>query len=191
MNRHTLRKQLRAQRQHINATQQRQAATLITQQLTALPIFKQSYTIAGYYAQGQEVNPQPLLEEAWTHHKTCYLPLLQTEEAALLFARYRLGDTLQLNPYGIAEPLPYQIIAPEALDMVLLPLIGFDLEGHRLGSGKGYYDRTFSFLTRITGKKPYLVGLAYECQKTKTFLPEKWDIPMDAVVTEERMYIFS
>ncbi len=191
MNRHALRKQLRAQRQHLTTTQQRQAATLITQQLTHLAIFKHSQSIAGYCAQGPEVNPQSLLEKAWTDHKTCYLPLLQTEEAALSFARYRLGDPLQRNLYGINEPLPYQTIAPEALDLVLLPLVGFDLQGNRLGSGKGYYDRTFSFLTSMTGKKPYLIGLAYACQKTKTCLPEKWDIPLNAVVTEEDVYIFS
>lgn len=71
-----------------------------------------------------------------------------------------------------------------------MPLVGFNLQGHRLGMGGGYYDRTFQFLRDETIHKPFMLGLAYELQKMEYIPVDPWDISMDGVLTEEKLYLF-
>ena len=88
-----------------------------------------------------------------------------------------MGDRLAPNAYGIAEPLA---TAPEVRPaVVLVPLLAFDAEGHRLGYGGGYYDRTFDLLPGMT-----LIGVAYSGQKVALVPREKHDHPLDLVITE-------
>jgi 5-formyltetrahydrofolate cyclo-ligase len=73
---------------------------------------------------------------------------------------------------------------------LLLPLVGFDETGNRLGMGGGYYDRTLSYLRqRKHWRRPRLVGIAHECQKVDALAPSPWDVPLDMIVTEERVYV--
>jgi len=96
---------------------------------------------------------------------------------------------LEPNFYGIPEPRPIELIDPRTLDLVLTPLVAFDGSGHRIGMGGGYYDRSFAFLRRRRyWRKPHLLGLAYELQKLPAIIPNDWDIPLDAVATEARIY---
>ena len=111
-----------------------------------------------------EFNTRPLIEACWKAGKTVYLPVVagKTEEKTLEFARYLPEDPLEANRYHILEPGPQAPrIAAYALDLVVLPLVAFDLKGNRLGSGSGYYDRTFAFLPEAHLKKPLLLGLAF------------------------------
>ena len=87
--------------------------------------------------------------------------------------------------FGIPEPVREvsREIAPEEIDLVLCPCAAFDADCRRLGMGGGYYDR---FLPKCTGAK--FIAAAYEFQKAEEILTRSWDIPMDAVVTEERIY---
>ncbi len=73
------------------------------------------------------------------------------------------------------------------LDVVLVPLIGFDARGWRLGQGGGHYDRTFGFVRR-TGGRPVLIGLAYECQRLVSAPREGHDVRLHAILTERRLY---
>ncbi len=76
------------------------------------------------------------------------------------------------------------------LDLLLLPLVGFDADGHRLGMGGGFYDRTLAALRPPRcGQRPRLVGIAHDCQRLIQIVPRPWDIPLDAVVTECRVYV--
>ncbi len=92
------------------------------------------------------------------------------------------------NDWGIPEPrMPFNKVFPMVLDMVLVPMLAFDMAGNRLGYGKGFYDRFLS----LVRPKCLIVGLCYEEGKVETGLPiEKTDIPMDFVVTEQRVYQF-
>lgn len=110
----------------------------------------------------------------------------------MLFVRYRGNGNLTPNRWGIREPLlrAQECIKPQQLDLVVVPLVAFDRQGHRLGMGKGYYDRAFAFRCQTAGK-PFLLGLAHECQLTDKILPvAAWDVDLDAALTAERVLDF-
>lgn len=94
-------------------------------------------------------------------------------------------ETMKPGAYGIPEPGADGVLVPKSeLDGVFVPLIAFDTKGHRLGSGKGFYDR---YLRGLNVPK---VGVAFECQKHEGLLPaEAHDQPLDQVVTESRTYL--
>jgi len=74
--------------------------------------------------------------------------------------------------------------------MVITPLVAFDSKGNRMGMGGGYYDRSFAWRrNRQHWKGPLLVGYAYELQKTRRLDNKSWDIVMDAIVTENTLYM--
>jgi 5-formyltetrahydrofolate cyclo-ligase len=78
------------------------------------------------------------------------------------------------------------------LDMLIVPLVGFDGRGRRLGMGGGFYDATLAFLRRRRiWKKPYLIGLAFECQRVTEIPSEPWDIRLNAILTEKEFFRFS
>ena len=81
-----------------------------------------------------------------------------------------------------AKEIPIQ-----SLDIILIPLVVFDQSCNRIGMGSGFYDKALSALDN-SKKKTYLIGLAYEFQKVNQIEPNKWDIPLDYVVTEKKVY---
>ncbi len=96
-----------------------------------------------------------------------------------------------VNKFGILEPAckPKYWLKPRQMDLMLLPLVAFDEAGNRLGMGGGFYDRSLAHLKlRQHVRKPYLIGLAHECQKAGNVLVQSWDVPLNAIVTEKRVY---
>lgn len=152
-------------------------------------LFVSSQEIACYFAQDDEFSCSSFIKTIWDHRKRCFLPVLSVDKS-LEFLEYQLNDILQLNRYNILEPLHTNKILPTHLDLVLLPVVGFDLKGNRLGMGGGYYDRTFQFIKKSSPKKPFLLGLAYEVQKVETLPRDDWDVRLDGVLTEESIYLF-
>ena len=149
--------------------------------------------IAFYYATDGEMDPSPLIERAMKAGKRCYLPVLRQRPAsALWFSLYETGSSLRPNRFGIPEPNKRRRITPPwGLDLIMLPLVAFDIKGTRLGMGGGYYDRTLSFrLKRSHWKGPKLIGLAHELQRIDSLPRNPWDIPLDGVITEQHFYQF-
>jgi len=88
---------------------------------------------------------------------------------------------LRRGRFGILEPVKGREIAPEDLDVALIPGITFDRRGYRIGFGKGYYDR---LLSRIRGLK---IGVAYSFQVLERVPRDPWDVPVDVIVTESEI----
>lgn len=151
-------------------------------------VFSSSLNIATYLAMKNEFDCFPLIQAIWHAKKNCYLPIVE-HDTTLTFVNYQENDVLQKNRYQILEPINPQVFPKEQLDLVLMPLVGFDLQGNRLGMGKGYYDRTFEFLKDTSIKKPLLIGLAYECQCLGSLPNDAWDIPLAGVLTEQNLYV--
>lgn len=188
--RQILRKKLREHRAKLSLHDQTVASQKITQLLIHNPHFQKSQHVAAYIAINQEVDPELIIKAAWESHKDCYLPVLQAKK--LMFSLYKKNMPLIKNQFNIPEPplSSESIIEPGHLDVVLVPLLGFTKNGERLGMGGGFYDRSFSFLLNgIRPAKPYLIGLAYEWQKLESFESSAWDVPLNAVITEESFYL--
>ncbi|WP_081926668.1 MULTISPECIES: 5-formyltetrahydrofolate cyclo-ligase [unclassified Alteromonas] len=127
---------------------------------------------------------------------TFSLPVLHPVcKGHLLFLEYGPHTTLVKNKYNIDEPelACHNVVPTSTIDVILMPLVGFDSKGNRLGMGGGYYDRTLVFtqITRFTQKKPILIGIAHDEQEVETLPFEPWDIPVDIIVTPKRILSFS
>lgn len=171
----------------------------IFQQLISCDFFKQANHFACYFSHLNE--PQLvnlILDYIQTtvnhnaHHQSLYLPILKKSEAGsyLSFGRCDLKTRFKNNLYNIPEPdVPTELeLNASELDLILMPLVGFTSLKKRLGMGGGFYDRTLSFKLKTPDTKPYLVGIAYECQKSERIPIENHDIGLDNVITESRLY---
>lgn len=187
-----LRKQLRARRQALSPLQQQQASAGLLRQLMKQPLFMRSQHVALYIAADGEIDPAPVARQLWKMNKTCYLPVLRPDKTnQLWFVRFDPGTPLKPNRFGIAEPDPFQNhrLPAHLLDMVLLPLVGFDRSGARLGMGAGFYDYTFAFKQQKSKGKPYLFGLAHACQEVDQLETASWDVPLYGIATDREMIL--
>ncbi len=125
--------------------------------------------------------------------KTCYLPVIDTlGENKLWFAPFSRCSKLKYNRFGIPEPrVPKRHrVRAQSLDLLLTPLVAFDMDGNRLGMGGGFYDRTLAFLNRRQcWFKPHVIGIGYDFQKTTGLIRQPWDVPLHGVVTPDNLYL--
>ncbi len=192
--RNRIRQQLRRRRRLLSPEERKLAAESLCKQLAASPLFLHSRRIACYFASDGEIELQPVINRIWRMRKECYLPVVsQLTHNRLGFVHFRKNDMLVANRYNIPEPkVRHQPVPPWALDLLLLPLVAFDRNGNRVGMGGGYYDRTLAYLRRRNQwHTPCLIGVGYDFQRVKSLAPEPWDIPLDGVITESRITIFS
>ena len=185
-----LRKSLRRRRNALGPAHQARAAANVVERLTALPAFRRSERIALYLANDGEIDPAEILRWSLAHAKRCYAPVIAGRADPLRFAEITARTRFENNRFGIAEPVvpAERLMAARELDLVLVPLVGFDRHGNRIGMGGGFYDRTFAFKKTRPGRLPQLVGLAHEIQRVDEIDADNWDIPIAAVVTERRVY---
>lgn len=177
------RQSIRNRRKQLSSASVANASQKIADQIIVLPAFLNSTHIAYYFSDENEVDPTPIIVCARALNKKLYLPVL-LEKDNLQFYHVNEHTEFQKNKFGIAEPIVSTLPTPvEQFDMMLIPLVAFDVHCHRLGRGAGYYDRYLQAATH-----PILIGLAYEFQKVETIIPESWDVPMHYVVTEQKIY---
>jgi len=178
-----LRNALRQQRQALTASQQQDAAQAAAHNLCALPHWQDAKHIALYLAADGEIDTTPLAAICRENGKHLFLPVIQTDQQ-LIFRAWDSQARLQPNRYGIPEPpTDAPEMSAEKLDIIVLPLVGWDECGNRLGMGGGFYDKT---LTGVNG--PLRVGLAHELQRVAQLPLEKWDISLNFVATEAALY---
>ena len=187
-----LRQQLRKTRLALTAHMREQAAASAIEIVLRHPRFQRAQRIAGYIGSKGELDPTPLLEQAAAMNKRCYLPVLHPfRHGRLWFYRWNPEDRMTLNRFGIPEPdvRAGGLIAARDLDLVIVPLLGFDNACHRIGMGGGYYDRSFAFTRRLRHiSAPFMLGFAHEAQRVDELPQRPWDVPMDAVVTQRKLY---
>ncbi|MNT59642.1 putative 5-formyltetrahydrofolate cyclo-ligase [compost metagenome] len=109
----------------------------------------------------------------------------------MVFQRVRPDETMQPNRFRIPEPCHNRARQRKvwALDLVLLPLVGFDRHGGRIGMGGGFYDRSLAYRgVRKKWHNPTLLGLAHECQQVDRLALASWDVSLKATVTDRAWY---
>ena len=181
--RQPLRSALRERRRQLTAAERLDAADGLATQLLALPGAAQaSGPVAGYWAMDGEI-PLNRWQLRLPAGQDYCLPILHGK--LLRFAPWRPGQALTTNRYGIPEPdvHPDDALPPEAMALVVTPLVGFDAQAHRLGMGGGWYDRSFAFRHQRAAP-PLLVGAAYAIQQVPALPLQPWDVALDAVCTE-------
>ena len=109
------------------------------------------------------------------------MPVVVAPKTPLIFREWHPGVKLADGPLGIPYPVESDEVQP---DHVLLPMVGWDGDGYRLGYGGGFFDRTLAAIAR----RPRVIGVAYEQAYMKTIRPQPHDIPVDFVVTERGVY---
>ncbi len=180
---------MRVRRRALDDTQRLNLAGSAAAAFSRHRLFLNARNIACYLPNDGELDPTPLMTQAWAMGKRVYLPVLShLRHDHLLFAPYAPGDVLRENRFGIPEPVVplQQMIDLKSLDLVLTPLVAFDGQGNRLGMGGGFYDRSFAFLRhRRHWLKPHLVGMADDFQRVDRLAHQHWDVPLLGVATEK------
>lgn len=136
--------------------------------------------VLGFYmAMPHEVQLASLLQECWQNH-ICAVPIVEAK-GRMEFYVIDAHTDFQRGAYGILEPIDRRKLETK-LDVMLVPMVGFDEQMHRLGHGAGYYDR---YLAQRNCRK---LGIAFECQRCDRIASRPHDIDMDIIITETSIY---
>ncbi len=176
-----LRRSLRQRRAAVSAATRADAAKAAAGLIETLPPWATCKQLGLYQPASDEFDALPIAELARARGMDIYLPVI--DDQRLRFALWAPDADLLPNRYGIPEPdAQARRIEPSELDLLLMPLVGWDRRGGRLGMGGGYYDRTLATVAR-----PTLAGLAYAAQEVGAVPTDPWDVPLDYVLTEREL----
>lgn len=181
-----LRLELRQRRAAIAAPERARAATALVTHFDKLP-FDDIVCIGSYTPFGTELDTNPLMRRL-TQEGSLVLALGRTvgPTMPLRFYPWRYGDPLDQDILGIPAPLVGQEVLP---NLLLVPLVGVDRTGNRLGQGAGIYDRTIARLRACSGHKLVTVGVAFDCQVIENMPPEPHDEKLDFILTESGVMV--
>lgn len=188
--RQQIRQQTRLRRRALTPEQQTLFALQAADRMMAYPPVLRAHTVAAFLSFDGELDTQPLIEQLWRAGKRVYLPVLHPfSPGNLLFLHYHPCSNLVVNRLKIREPkLDVRDVLPlSQLDVLITPLVAFDASGQRLGMGGGFYDRTLQNW-RQYHLQP--VGYAHDCQQVEALPTEQWDIPLPAVVTPAKTWLW-
>lgn len=188
-----LRRVLRRARAGIPPQARRQAGTAIRRLALRLRLLDRKRRIGCYIPAKDELDTAPLRAQALRMGVHLYLPIVPpARQRRLGFVREHGTVGWNDNRYGIAEPdSRHRPLRAWALDILFVPLLGFDAQGNRIGMGGGYYDASLAFRhLRRHWRGPLLIGLAFEAQRLERIPADPWDVPLDAILTERGLRWF-
>ena len=179
-----VRKDLIDQRKKHTKTEVLKKSNSIKTKLFELEEFKQASTILFYVSYGNEVSTHEMIKECLKKKKNVIVPISNVEDKILILSKLEKWQDLEVGSYNILEPKIDKIIevSIDEIDLVIVPGVGFDKHGCRIGHGSGYYDGLLKDSTNALH-----LGLAFEFQIVEEIPIEKHDIPVDKIITEERI----
>jgi len=175
-----IRKELKKIRNNLSKEYVLDKSKIIERYLFELKEFKKSSTVLFYVSYNNEVFTHDMIKRC-LGEKEIVVPISNTKNKTLILSKLENWENLHEGPYGILEPRKIIEVFPENLDLIIVPGVGFDEKGNRLGHGKGYYDK---LLQKTNAKK---IGLAFECQIVNQIPTDENDIPVDMIITEKRI----
>jgi 5-formyltetrahydrofolate cyclo-ligase len=172
----TLRARLRAERDLFAA----EASAAILAPAAFVERLRKGCTVATYLPIGSEADPAQLAAAALEAGCRLVLPHVVDRATPIRFLPWIPGEDLTQGPFGLRQPEPGR--AELAPDVILTPLVGFDARLNRLGQGAAHYDRAFARFPDA-----WRVGVAWSVQEVPAIPTEIWDVPLQAVITEQGM----
>jgi 5-formyltetrahydrofolate cyclo-ligase len=178
----SLRVRIKKERGEISPKQKKHADEIIQNNLENLKVFKEAKTILFYVSNEEEAETKQLIKK-YLSKKRIVIPVSNPNEPQLTLCHLEKWEDLQPGHFGILElPKNKHIeINHEQIDLIIVPGIAFDENGHRIGYGKGYYDSLLKDLKQTS------IGMAYECQILKSIPHEPHDQPVQMILTEKRL----
>ncbi len=192
-----LRQEMKQVRHRIHADNDGMALCMITSNLLMLPEMQgevqrgirarrnEAHVVSGFYPIQSEIDGLFILKTLNAVQWRCALPVMNGENTHLAFKEWDLEEELKDGPFGTREPKSDLLYVMP--DVMLVPMLAFDEQGHRLGYGGGYYDRTLE-IYRQKGHPFTAIGVAYEDQKRDRLPTSDHDQPLDIIVTEKKVY---
>jgi 5-formyltetrahydrofolate cyclo-ligase len=154
-------------------------STALTERAVEVLPALEGHLVGIYWPFKGEYDPRQLVQELCARDVRMALPAVVRKAAPLEFCTWRPGDKITLGVWNIPVSAEGAVVQPDSL---LVPLLGFDRHGYRLGYGGGYYDRTLGAMA----DRPLLIGLGFEQALLPTIHPQPHDVPMDLIITEQR-----
>lgn len=175
-----LRRRLRVARRALGAAERQAAAAAVDATLAGMGLPRPRSRLTAYVAMDGEMDPAVVLRRAQALGCEVQVPVITSmRRRRMRFAPWPLDPR---RPPAVGD-------AARWFDLVLVPLVGFDDEGNRLGMGAGFYDRHFGFLRhRNSWHRPLLLGLAFEIQRVDSLPAKPRDVPLWGIVTERGVY---
>lgn len=186
--RKSMRANINQQRRQLPAERIHAASVAVFDRVLQHPFLQQPRVIGSYMSFRGEIDTQRLNEALLKAHHTMCLPVIVPEQKGMMnFYTYKEQSELVANSFNILEPVPHEetYTSPEVIEVLLVPLVGFNLEGDRLGMGGGYYDRMLKKISCTT----LCIGLAYDFQQIDNLVRHNWDMPLDEIITPTRHII--
>jgi len=138
-------------------------------------------TVMVYTSKEKETNTVPLITALLERKNPVIVPIIVKEDVSLRLSYLRDFSALVPSTFGVPEPIGSEIPAdPGDIDTIILPMLGFDRRGGRIGYGAGYYDR---FLARNPTLRK--IGIAFACQEMDQLPLDENDVPLDCIITED------
>jgi 5-formyltetrahydrofolate cyclo-ligase len=187
-----LRKQLRTLRRAVPPLERRQHSRSAALQVLSLPGFAHGKRVALYLPFDGEIDTRFLLSTARRRGVHVYLPVIaDARRGRMRFVPYR--GALRSGHFGIHVPTRWtRGLGARWFDLIVVPLVGIDSRGYRLGMGAGFYDRALAYRRiRTSSFGPRLVGLAFDAQRVEDCFAQSWDIRLDCVATESGLTRFT
>jgi 5-formyltetrahydrofolate cyclo-ligase len=180
-----LRKQLRAARRSLSAAEHRRRSMSAAEKLMRHRLFSAGKRIALYLPFDGELDTSALISAAQLRGVELFVPVIADRRHRRMRFYPLVGET-KPGVFGISVPrFRGTPISPQWMDLIIIPLVGVDGDGRRLGLGGGFYDRALDFRRRRRyWKGPHLMGLAFDCQRTRVQFAEAWDVRLNSLATE-------
>ena len=183
--RRAMRRELRQRRAALSPEEQAAVSAAVGSQLAKIAALSRSPVVGGYRAIRGEVDIDAALSRLHDDGAMVTVPRVSGDH--MDFLPWTSGSETITGSFGIDEPINGEPVQFSRHDVVLVPLVAFDETGQRLGQGGGFYDRA---IAAAGADCPILIGVAHAFQQVKSVPVEAWDMPLDAVVTEERVHEF-
>ena len=181
-----IREEILCKRDRLNLQERAELSSIICNNLLNLYEYKQAKVVHFYLTIKSEVITEDAVKSAISTGKDVVIPVMDKRHKRILLSGLNDYDKeLAPTSHGIIEPKPefYKFVDLNDIDLMVLPGVAFDLNGHRLGYGAGYYDR----LLRDADTRPFLVALAFEVQIVNKIPIGDHDVRMDKIITEKRI----